>query len=313
MGGFLSHSIDVESAYPSPEACKNTCHFHDPRSPSLDINRTPIMVADPVHTILDPRSPSEGIERTPITYQLPQKYRKSCTTDDASQTLDKIPPLCFEDDMDISKTEENDQLSPSFIAEIDSGDENKNDSNLESVKVLPDEKAESTPKESPPEIMPSPILPLMPNEHFIETPKGEPLTSTTVTVTPGITSIKFTNSLVSKSKIAKSQVTTKASTLPSMIPRVAAKKKSDFPTGKGFGWKKTGGCVFTAKADSEGRSPLLKRNENDLAFSPVQANALCKIQPSYKQNPLRAKNADIENGRMTDVHNKENVTILWEN
>ncbi|CAE1291102.1 unnamed protein product [Acanthosepion pharaonis] len=135
MGGFLSHSIDVESAYPSPEACKNTCHFHDPRSPSLDINRTPIMVADPVHTILDPRSPSEGIERTPITYQLPQKYRKSCTTDDASQTLDKIPPLCFEDDMDISKTEENDQLSPSFIAEIDSGDENKNDSNLESVKI----------------------------------------------------------------------------------------------------------------------------------------------------------------------------------
>ena len=74
MGGFLSHSVDVESAYQEPDEYSRVSQFHDPRSPSMDINRTPITVYDPINTVLDPRSPSEGIDRTPITYQLPQKF-----------------------------------------------------------------------------------------------------------------------------------------------------------------------------------------------------------------------------------------------
>ena len=39
----------------------------DPRSPSDDITRTPIVVEKTPETLLDPRSPTPGIMRTPIT------------------------------------------------------------------------------------------------------------------------------------------------------------------------------------------------------------------------------------------------------
>ena len=156
--------------------------------------------------------------------------------------------------------------------------------------------------------MPSPILPLIPNEHVIETPNPAPLTSTAIDITA------ITNSEISKSKIPTYQVTKRAPILPFAIPVDNTKKKSDFQAVKGFGWKKSGGCVFPTKTDSDGRSPLLSRNVDNLAFSPIQANALSKIQPSLRPNSLRGrtKNADAERIPRTDRHNKENVTILWE-
>lgn len=313
----MSQAVDVESAYSSSEfgeyAHQHACRFIDPRSPSMDINRTPIMVYEPVHTV-DPRSPSEGIERTPITYQLPKNGMPYHTN--TSPIMDKIPPLCFGDEMEESSSNEPNDSFMSTISEIDIDEEPK----IEPMKVLSPEKIKTIPEEATLEIMPSPILPLIPNEHILETPKDDTPTVPNIisTMTATTTTTKFTDSLVFKSKIPTSQPSIKRApvVLPSMIPQAVVKKKSDFqPTIKGFGWKKSsGGFLFPS---SEGRSPLLNRNSdnnNKLPLSPFQPNVLGKIQPNYRQNQVMKgkSNVDVENALVRDEYNKENVTILWE-
>jgi len=78
MGGFVSkrglgllEDGDDQLRFSSPPpAAAAPKHFLprelDPRSPSDNIDRTPIPVSVPQQTLADPRSPSDGVVRTPI-------------------------------------------------------------------------------------------------------------------------------------------------------------------------------------------------------------------------------------------------------
>ena len=53
---------------------KEVCDLADPRSPNIDINRTPLSFKPFIKTsVFDPRSPTVGIDRTPIQVKDVQK------------------------------------------------------------------------------------------------------------------------------------------------------------------------------------------------------------------------------------------------
>ena len=70
MGASNSHEALPQDSPPNPQAKGRVLAF-DPRSPSTDITRTPIVVDKTPEVFLqdafDPRSPTVGIDRTPLT------------------------------------------------------------------------------------------------------------------------------------------------------------------------------------------------------------------------------------------------------
>lgn len=75
MGTSNSHEALPQDSPPNPHG-KRVLTI-DPRSPSMDITRTPIVVEKTpegaLHHPLDPRSPTVGIDRTPLTTLPPSK------------------------------------------------------------------------------------------------------------------------------------------------------------------------------------------------------------------------------------------------
>ena len=75
MGGTNSHEV-CHTTPPRDEKSRKLLPF-DPRSPSTDITRTPILVEKTpegaLDPWLDPRSPTAGIYRTPLTNMTDEK------------------------------------------------------------------------------------------------------------------------------------------------------------------------------------------------------------------------------------------------
>jgi hypothetical protein len=66
MGGAHTKLEQNEDAFDTPPRQSSRVLNFDPRSPSTEITRTPIMVDKTPEGILDPRSPTVGVYRTPI-------------------------------------------------------------------------------------------------------------------------------------------------------------------------------------------------------------------------------------------------------
>lgn len=95
MGGNESHELE-EITPPTPDSNRIRILSIDPRSPSNEITRTPIIVDKTPDRILqgslDPRSPTNGIDRTPLSFLAHAK------SDSALATVPKLHLIQYKED-----------------------------------------------------------------------------------------------------------------------------------------------------------------------------------------------------------------------
>jgi len=103
MGSVLEKIEEVAESVSTPVRSSYKTVLTDPRSPTIEIDRTPIQVDDtvpseggtPINQLCDPRSPAEGYSRTPIVDGLSKRTVRRLNAKEEDDVVEEFSELCI--------------------------------------------------------------------------------------------------------------------------------------------------------------------------------------------------------------------------